>query len=107
MLAYLELGRGASQRNYHRAAEQHRKGDRVRAQTRESRAPSTSRRRSVRDLVLELAVGLALMGLGFGIPWLFVGERALDYTGMTAWGKGDAVTVAPRKPSVVPPATSP
>ena len=46
----------------------------------------------MRDLVLELAVGLALMGLGFGIPWLFVGERALDYTGMTAWGKGDAVT---------------
>jgi hypothetical protein len=45
----------------------------------------------MRDLVLELLVGLALMGVGFGVLWLFVGERALDYTGTTAWGIGGAV----------------
>lgn len=45
----------------------------------------------MRDILLELVVGVALMGFGFGLLWLFVGEAALDYSGTTAWGLGGAV----------------
>ncbi len=40
------------------------------------------------ELILELLVGLALMALGFGVLWLIMGERALDYSGTDAWGVG-------------------
>lgn len=45
----------------------------------------------MRDLFLELVVGVALMGVGFGALWLVVGDRALDYSGTTAWGIGGAL----------------
>ncbi len=56
----------------------------VAAQDSEWFSPSTS------SFMLEIVVGLALMGAGFGALWLFVGERALDYSGTTAWGIGGA-----------------
>lgn len=45
----------------------------------------------MREPILELVVGLALMGIGFGVLWLFVGDGALDYSGTTAWAIGGAV----------------